>query len=1117
MEKNGRIALQGTSWGRLFPLLFFLVIGTTISEKPARAAEDSAGCGTAVARVVSIQGPVEVQRAQQINWSAVTRLDTLVCAGDKLRTGPLSRAALFIQPETLVRVDNNTTISINETADETVVEFVQNEIASTTPDQRPHCGAGYFITRFPKKFKVNTPFFNAAVEGTEFQVAMRCEASELAVFEGKVRATILPAREEHLVTSGQMLTAGPSTSTAIKTLIRPTDAVQWVLYYPPLSDAKSEGDVPTAEQCRGQPSPSDQSCLTQRAEGLLRFARIDEALHAIDDALALNSGNADANALRAIVQIAANDKAAAMQSASAATVASANSYRAWLALSYAQQAAFELEKALESASKALALEPHSSLVNARVAELLMSLGRIKEAETAARAAVDANPLEARAHTVLGFVYLAQINTKAARAAFEAAIERNSFDPLARLGLGLAIIRDGNLAEGREQIEIAVALDPTNSLLRSYVGKAYYEENSSKRDALASIQFSSAKELDPNDPTPWFYDSILKDSQTRPAEALQDLDKSGDLNDDRAVYRSRLLLDQDLAARNASQATVYNEIGFHQLGLTEAARSLAVDPASTSAHRFLADIYATVPRHNIARTSELLQAQLRQPLGAPPLQPQLANDVFFKNSFFGPATVGLNEFNPLFIQDGQDLQLFGLFGDNETYGNQAIFNGLHGPVSFSLSEFAANTDGYRPNNDDRLRQYDGFVQAQLGANTSAQVEVTSFDRESGDLTSSFDPTFFSDIARNDEDVDTQRFGLRQLIDPHSDFLLSVIRQDRHTSLNFDDPDFPLSIVTNQESWKAEVQYLTQRRGFDVILGAGYFDGDNEQVFTPPFVDPIRFKPRHVNAYGYLTLPARAGWPQVQLGASYDDMNSAFGGRSAVNPKIGVIWKIAESVTLRAAGFRVAKRQINSDQGLEPTQLAGLNQFFDDANGTVSDGGGLAADFMLSPKLAGGLEVTRRNLTVPRFDLIDNVFIFTEQREDVVSGYLYWLPCERLSVSLEPRYQDFEVGDTFGKLVLTEVPFAVRFFSSFGLWAGASVTGVKQRGEFTGPDGFDVAGSDSFWVVDAIVAYRLPRRMGTISVQGTNLFNETFQFQEIDSGVLPRYVPESRVLVRMSLSF
>ena len=382
-----------------------------------------------------------------------------------MRTGVLSRAALFIQPETLVRVDQNTNISVSQTAEETLVEFTQEDVLPAAAGAYS-CGAGYFITRFPRKFRVNTPHLNAAVEGTEFLVAMRCESTELSVFEGKVLAAgaganIFPAQS---VVSGQTLTIGGSEPPAIKLHLKPTDAVQWVLYYPPLSDATAEADLPPAEQCRSLPKPLDQTCLTQRAEVLLRLGRVDEAQREVDEAAALDSGRGDANALRAIISIARNDKAVAIEAATAATSASPNSSRAWLALSYAQQASFKLEDSLASARKAQALEPNSSVTNARVAELLMSLGRIKEAEVAARAAVDANPAESRAHTVLGFVHLAQIKTKAARADFEAAIERDSSDPLPRLGLGLAIIRDGKLADGREQLEIAVALDPTNSLL-----------------------------------------------------------------------------------------------------------------------------------------------------------------------------------------------------------------------------------------------------------------------------------------------------------------------------------------------------------------------------------------------------------------------------------------------------------------------------------------------------------------------------------------------------------------------------------------------------------------------------------------------------------------------------
>jgi Tfp pilus assembly protein PilF len=834
--------------------------------------------------------------------------------------------------------------------------------------------------------------------------------------------------------------------------------------------------------------------------------------------LAASPADATALALRAIVQIAKNDKTGAIAASQDATSADAQNFRAWLALSYAQQAAFQLERALGSARIALSLQPESSLAHSRVAELLLSLGDVRMAEEFARAAVASNPNESGAHSMLGFVHLAAINTKAARTDFASAIERDSFSPLPRLGLGLALIRDGELKNGREQLEIAVGLDPTNSLLRSYVGKAYYEENNNPRNALAFQQFELASQFDPLDPTPHFYGAILKYSESQPAEALAELETSSMLNEGRAVYRSRQLLDLDLAARNASQATVYNELGMHQLGLTSAARSLALDPGSGSAHRFLADIYAATPRHEISRASELLQSQLRQPLGAPALQAQLANDVLFKNAFFGPSVVGTGEFNPLFVRDNTQLQMFGLLGNNDTYGEQLMLSGLHGPVHFSLGQLATETDGYRPNNEDSVRQYTGFVQAQFGASTSAQVELTSIDREHGDLTSAFDPTFFSPDVTNNVDVDSQRVGVRHVIDSKSDVLLSVILRDRHETRDDPDPVFPLLIVDDEEVWKAETQYLRSDEGFDLIMGASYFDGDaSTDIINPFFPLEIDSQPRHINAYSYVQFAARPKLPRVQIGLSYDDFSSAVGEQSEVNPKLGLIWNVTESITLRAAGFRVLKRRVGSDQGLEPTQLAGFNQFFDDSNGTVSDSGGLAADFELSESISAGLQVTHRSLDAPFIDF-DASVRFESQREDSISGYLYWLPNDRFSITFEPRHQDFDHGAGFDEMRLTELPVSLRWFSPTGLRAGITVTAVEQDGVFDAPGGTVEPGSDSFFLVDAIVAYRLPRRMGTISLEGRNLFNEEFQFQEIDAAILlPRYVPEAQMNLLVSMSF
>ena len=139
----------------------------------------------------------------------------------------------------------------------------------------------------------------------------------------------------------------------------------------------------------------------------------------------------------------------------------------------------------------------------------------------------------------------------------------------------------------------------------------------------STEYEQAKLLDPKDPTPWFYDAIQKQTTNRPVEALHDLQHSIELNNNRAVYRSRLLLDQDLAARSAAVGRIYRDLGFEQLALIEGWKSVNTDPSNYSAHRLLADSYSALPRHEIARVSELLQSQLLQPINLTPVQPNLA--------------------------------------------------------------------------------------------------------------------------------------------------------------------------------------------------------------------------------------------------------------------------------------------------------------------------------------------------------------------------------------------------------------------------------------------------------------------------------------------------------------
>jgi tetratricopeptide (TPR) repeat protein len=1109
MGKNDRIALRGKLRGSWLSLWLFLVLYATVTGS-ASAQETPGACAFAVGRVVSIQGNVDVRRAGTGNWSRISRLDTLVCAGDEIRTLPLSRAALFMQPETLVRVDQNTTITVSQTTTEIVVEFFQDEIARAARDAQS-CGAGYFITRFPKRFKVSTPHLNAAVEGTEFQVALNCDSTELTVLEGEVRSETVAAREERVVTGGQMLVASATSPGVLTTQIKPTDAVQWVLYYPPLSDTTGKPGIPTSEQCRGMSAPADQTCLTQRAEALLRLGLSEEALQDVKQALALNPANGDANALRAIIEIAKNEKAAALQSAEAATGAAPGSYRAWLALSYAQQASFDLEQALESAKKAQALEPTSSLLNARVAELLLSLGRTREAEAAARAAVHSNPNESRAHTILGFVHLAQIDTKAARTDFNTAIEQDSFNPLPRLGLGLAIIRDGKVVEGREQLEIAVALDPTNSLFRSYVGKAYYEENAEQRNNLAGAQFDFAKQLDPKDPTAPFYDAILKQSQNRPVEALRELDTSIETNDNRAVYRSKLLLDDDAAARNASVAAIYGNLGFEKLAILESTKALAVNAGNHSAHRQLAAAYANLPRHDIARVSEALQAQIRQPVSVSPVDPLLATDNLLILREIGPTQLGANEFNLLFNREQLQFSVDAILGNRDTSGYQAVLSGLENRLSFAASALRYETDGFIENDAAEKRVYDIFVHGQVSDTSSVQLDIKRSDSEVGQTFSSFDPQF-ADPTTILEESDSARLSGHHVINPGADWVWSAAYEDRQRDVSTF-PDGFVFLRTDVNTISVEVQNLYRLGQLQVVSGLGYTEEEDE--FEEP---PSSIVTRATNLYAYGQWGPEQYDLSIQVGLAadwFEQTNSLFPNateRERLSPKVGLVWSPRGGTTLRAAAFSSVRRPFIRSQTVEPTQVAGFNQFFTgfeqvfgDRDGIISERAGIALDQALPGAASTGVEFARRRLTVPSIILDDDF----KWDETTAYAYLYkplllgtrfqWQGALSLDGEYEEieRPQDFTGAEGIIELRTLRAPVAIRFFSANGFSVRLATTYVEQEGTFSLDVGEPVfPKEDSAWITDLAVEYRLPDRLGSIALGANNLTDNFIDLLETD---------------------
>jgi Flp pilus assembly protein TadD/opacity protein-like surface antigen len=777
-----------------------------------------------------------------------------------------------------------------------------------------------------------------------------------------------------------------------------------------------------------------------------------------------------------------------------------------------------------------------------LAEIQLSFGELSQAETTAQKAITLEPDLSRTQTVLGFTYLTQVKVDDAMAAFEKAIQADQADPLPRLGLGLARIRKGNLQKGRSEIEVAASLDPNNSLIRSYLGKAYYEE---KRTGLDEREFQTAKELDPNDPTPWFYDAIAKQTTNRPVKALRNLNKAIELNDNRAVYRSKLQLDSDLAARSAATARVYSDLGFQQLALAEGYKSVNNDPSNYSAHRFLADSYATRSRHEIARVSELLQSQLLQPTNMTPIQPRLSQSNLYLISALGPAGMGFNEFNPIFNRNRVAFQGSGLAGENETYAGEGIVSGIYEKFSFSAGYSAFDTDGWRSNEDAYQKDKIGnvFAQYELSYKTSIQAEYAYRNAERGDVQQKY---FIDNVLSNytnESEFNTYRLGARHDFSNNSKALFSLIYKELEDSENFDGPPFTpftsIGIDYQGDGLIGELQYLYSSEFINITLGGGYADISNselvqrfETVFPPPLnkiEETFDSDIRHYNGYVYSYInPLRN--LTFTLGLSYDNVEGDSQQivpdeeKEQFNPKIGITWSPFDRSTVRAAAFRVLKRTLLTDQTVEPTQVAGFNQFFDDGNTTDIWNYGVGADQKFTEDVFGGVEFAYRDMAIPVIDSRDPTTIESKELEgNEYNGraYLFWTPHEWLSLSAEYQYEHFEreipLQFEADDVKTHRIPLGIRFFHPSGFGAGMSTTYHHQDAKFTNlTTGADESENGDFWTVDAAINYRIPKRHGFITVGATNLLDEEFDYFEWDYKN-PRVQPNRTIFCQATIVF
>jgi len=127
---------------------------------------------------------------------------------------------------------------------------------------------------------------------------------------------------------------------------------------------------------------------------------------------------------------------------------------------------------------------------------------------------------------------------------------------------------------------------------------------------------------------------------------------------------------------------------------------------------------------------------------------------------------------------------------------------------------------------------------------------------------------------------------------------------------------------------------------------------------------------------------------------------------------------------------------------------------------------------------------------------------DSKERLGRAYLYWTPHRWVSLSGEYHYERIDnktttVSGDYTYIEIQRVPLGLGFFHPSGVFFRLKETYYDQKGEFQPMFALTPeTGSDSFWLTDAAIGYRLPKRFGIATLEGKNLFDREFNYRDLD---------------------
>ncbi|MBL9140091.1 MAG: TonB-dependent receptor [Verrucomicrobiales bacterium] len=893
----------------------------------------------------------------------------------------------------------------------------------------------------PSRLEFETPGIpRAAPNGTEFTVSVDAVTgvSTFTMFDGEV--DLVNEVDHRRVRRGQTGTSrGPRVPIEVRPILESRSIVQWWIHYPGVLDPAELGLHPPAE------SPLAQSLEAYAQGDLLRALQLypdypdpqiptDESQRIYLAALLLGVGEAEgaaaslesvaedqplARALRTVIRATSLplqnsleiNQPSAVSSTESPTYQTRTSVSSadvpaslHLAESYAYQSTHDLPSARRAAQQAVALSPRFAWAWARLAELEFAFGRTREAHSAIRQALLTAGKNAQAQAILGFLLAAENRVDEALQAFETAI---AIDPrLANgwLGRGLCRLRRAHTPEevsaAQLDLETASANEPSRSLLRSYAGRSFAR---SRKWTLAEHEFARARDLDPDDPTSWLYSALALWEQNQLNRAVSDLQQSIVFNDNRAVYRSSLLLHTDQAVRSASLARLYRDAYLPEVGLREAARAVAFDYANPSAHQFLAESFdalrdpsRTSLRSETAWFNELLLANVLSPPGSGLLSQNISQ----------------HEYSRLFEADGLRLLNTTEVQSQGRIRQTTAQSGAYDRTAWALDLDYHHDAGALPNTDLGRLEINAQLKQQISDRDSLYFLAKYQEFETGDVSPKRDPAQIDPRYRTAERQAPMVLGfvhrewqpglhttlMAGHLQSHIDATGQLAPLDLRTNIGSPAincvlrPNFLDSKTDSHlDTWATELNQIWQTDRQVLVLGsrfqagtldvASQIDGPQFPVYTGYYGAPILTRiedPFHrVSVYAYETvemIPDRVrltgglGWDDLAYPANFRTPPFSSQQRVAqqLSPKTALLWNVTDHVALRGMYSRsLGGLSYEESVRLEPTQLAGFEQNWrslipEAVAGSVvapeHQVGGLALDLKWNDATFVGLEAT-----------------------------------------------------------------------------------------------------------------------------------------------------------------